>query len=210
MTKLITLWLQKTFQPDRTLLTQMKKDPCYPFLMVKPRLYALEHWNSNLWKGILLLIVSIIGGGIYFSSEIMDFHLCTAFFVVGPLFGSWMVLTSASKRRLIVDHIHGNYKFYIRQGLVHKGFLHNIYIRLVAQRTGQGKMYYKLILNGYKMEEFEICGLTDKHEALEVMGNKMAERLHLNYFDYKDQSTKHLIRHWPPIYSFEKKGNLAA
>nr|XP_014353231.1 PREDICTED: transmembrane protein 249 isoform X2 [Latimeria chalumnae] len=181
MTKLITLWLQKTFQPDRTLLTQMKKDPCYPFLMVKPRLYALEHWNSNLWKGILLLIVSIIGGGIYFSSEIMDFHLCTAFFVVGPLFGSWMVLTSASKRRLIVDHIHG-----------------------------QGKMYYKLILNGYKMEEFEICGLTDKHEALEVMGNKMAERLHLNYFDYKDQSTKHLIRHWPPIYSFEKKGNLAA
>ncbi|GCB84426.1 hypothetical protein scyTo_0025210, partial [Scyliorhinus torazame] len=64
---------------------------------------------------------------------------------------------------------------------------------------GQGKFYYKLILNGTYIEVISLTGIkfSTNREKLEKLGMRLAAKLNLNYFDCVDLTTKHVIRHWP-------------
>lgn len=62
----------------------------------------------------------------------------SAFFVFGMLSGLWLVVSNIYRRRLIINHIKANYQFFIKGRLWHEGPMHQIYVRLVAQRDGKG------------------------------------------------------------------------
>ncbi|XP_031644791.1 transmembrane protein 249 isoform X2 [Oncorhynchus kisutch] len=91
------------------------------------------------------------------------------------------------------------YRYYIHTHLRHRGPLHQIYIRMIAQKSGQVLLMYKLMLNGYKIEERELSGFSEKYELLECQGRRIATKLNLNYFDYQDTSKRHLVIHRPKI-----------
>ncbi|XP_072110543.1 cation channel sperm-associated auxiliary subunit TMEM249-like [Mobula birostris] len=120
-------------------------------------------------------------------------------FIFTLLLGLWLVLTSSGRRRLIISLNENEYEFYIRHHLEHKGPLHEIYIRLRSQKTGQGVLYYRLILNGPHIELLNLTGtkLTQNAEKLEKLGLRLATKLNLNYFDCSDVSTRHNIKQWP-------------
>ncbi|XP_078392355.1 cation channel sperm-associated auxiliary subunit TMEM249-like [Cetorhinus maximus] len=121
------------------------------------------------------------------------------FFMFLILVGLWLIITSIGRRSLIVDLNEDAYKFYIHHYLQHEGPLDEIYIRLTTQKSGQGKFFYKLILNGTYIEVLSLTGIkfSTNPEKLEKLGMRLAAKLNLNYFDCVDLSSKHVIRHWP-------------
>ncbi|XP_074918145.1 cation channel sperm-associated auxiliary subunit TMEM249 [Chelonoidis abingdonii] len=149
------------------------------------------------------------------------------FFVYGTLVGFWLLLSSMHKRHLVINHVQGCYQIYIKRRLWEEGPLHQIYVRLTAQTDGTapargesppcphgtlvphwlplacpaayGKCFYSLIINGHGLEVLALASLSDKYEHMEFLGRRIARRLKLNYFDYLDVSTRHVIRHRPPL-----------
>ncbi|XP_048449684.1 cation channel sperm-associated auxiliary subunit TMEM249, partial [Rhincodon typus] len=121
------------------------------------------------------------------------------FFIFLVLLALWLILTSIGRRNLIIDLNEDMYEFYIHRYLQRKGTLDEIYIRLKIQKTGQGKFYYKMILNGTYIEVLSLTGIkfSSNREKLEKLGMRLASKLNLNYFDCVDVSSKHVIRHWP-------------
>nr|XP_042717176.1 transmembrane protein 249 [Chrysemys picta bellii] len=62
-----------------------------------------------------------------------------------------------------------------------------------------GKRFYSLIINGHGLEVLTLASLSDQYEHMEFLGRRIARKLKLNYFDYLDVSTRHVIRHRPPL-----------
>ncbi|XP_072364082.1 cation channel sperm-associated auxiliary subunit TMEM249-like isoform X2 [Scyliorhinus torazame] len=167
--------------------------------MKNMKLYELSYLNDNLWIGIAMLIVSLIASALYLLSYMMGSMQFAGFFIFLILLGLWLIITSIGRRNLIIDLNENTYEFYIHRYLQHKGTLDEVYIRLTAQKSGQGKFYYKLILNGTYIEVISLTGIkfSTNREKLEKLGMRLAAKLNLNYFDCVDLTTKHVIRHWP-------------
>ncbi|XP_030405345.1 transmembrane protein 249-like [Gopherus evgoodei] len=123
----------------------------------------------------------------------------SGFFVYGTLVGFWLLLSSMHKRHLVINHVQGCYQIYIKRRLWEEGPLHQIYVRLTAQMDAYGKCFYSLIINGHGLEVLVLANLSDKYEHMEFLGRRIARKLKLNYFDYLDVSTRHVIRHRPPL-----------
>ncbi|MBN3284372.1 TM249 protein, partial [Polyodon spathula] len=202
-TGIFSTWDYKVYKAEQVLHNKMKKNHCYPFTLEKPNVFTMDYHRDDLWKGLLLLLASVIGSGVYLSGHevslfvFQDYHEFAAFFVLGLCLGIWITASASFKRRLIIDHHAGFYCFYIHQQLRQQGALNQIYIRMKAKRSGQGHLFYRLIINGYKIEEQQVCGLSENYEVLEILGKRMATRLNINYFDHIDISARHLVTHWP-------------
>ncbi|XP_065438562.1 cation channel sperm-associated auxiliary subunit TMEM249 [Chrysemys picta bellii] len=123
----------------------------------------------------------------------------SGFFVYGILVGFWLFLSSMHKRHLVINHARGCYQIYIKRRLWEEGPLHQIYVRLMAQTDAYGKRFYSLIINGHGLEVLTLASLSDQYEHMEFLGRRIARKLKLNYFDYLDVSTRHVIRHRPPL-----------
>ncbi|XP_015681701.1 transmembrane protein 249 [Protobothrops mucrosquamatus] len=122
----------------------------------------------------------------------------SAFFIFSMVSGLWLVISNFCKRRLIINHTRDVYQFYIRGILWHEGPLHQIYVRTVSQRDAYGKLFYSLIINGYRLEVLTLVRLTKNYELVDTLGRRIARYLNLNYFEYEDLSMLHVVRHFPP------------
>uniref|UniRef100_A0A452I4R5 Transmembrane protein 249 n=1 Tax=Gopherus agassizii TaxID=38772 RepID=A0A452I4R5_9SAUR len=158
----------------------------------------MEYYKDTLWKGTLIFLICVLGGVFYFKSEKV-FQDYSGFFVYGTLVGFWLLLSSMHKRHLVINHVQGCYQIYIKRRLWEEGPLHQIYVRLTAQTDAYGKCFYSLIINGHGLEVLVLANLSDKYEHMEFLGRRIARKLKLNYFDYLDVSTRHVIRHRPPL-----------
>ncbi|XP_042165769.1 transmembrane protein 249 [Oncorhynchus tshawytscha] len=165
-------WDHQFNATEQALTDKIKNNPCYPFTIVKDEAY-------------LFLV--------------QDHHKYTGFLVFSMCLSLWLVCSGAFRRRLVIDHKKKEYRYYIHTHLRHRGPLHQIYIRMIAQKSGQVLLMYKLMLNGYKIEERELSGFSEKYELLECQGRRIATKLNLNYFDYQDTSKRHLVIHRPKI-----------
>lgn len=176
----------------------MKNNPYYPFTIRQPHVYELNYMNHNLAIGIFLVISSFCIYTICLFKSLPGSIQLSGIFIFIFLLGAWLIVTSVGRRSLIIDLIEDMYEFYIYRYLMHKGPLGEIYIRLKSQKTGQGVLYYRLILNGPHIEVLNLTGirLTINSEKLEKMGLRLAAKLNLNYFDFTDISLRHVIRHW--------------
>nr|XP_046216768.1 transmembrane protein 249-like isoform X3 [Oncorhynchus gorbuscha] len=157
-------WDHQFNATEQALTDKIKNNPCYPFTIVKD-VFVLEYLHENIWKGSLLLIASTIGTACYMNMEFGDHHKYTGFLVFSMCLSLWLVCSGAFRRRLVIDHKKKEYRYYIHTHLRHRGPLHQIYIRMIAQKSGQVLLMYKLMLNGYKIEERELSGFSEKYEA---------------------------------------------
>ncbi|XP_031441906.1 transmembrane protein 249 [Clupea harengus] len=111
----------------------------------------------------------------------------------------WLICSGAFRRRLVIDNDKGEYRFYVHTHLRHRGPLNQIYIRIIAQKSDRKSLMYRLVLNGYKIDSYTICGFSEKYKLLECQGRTIATNLKLNYFDYIDTSKRHCVIHRPKI-----------
>ncbi|XP_060098888.1 cation channel sperm-associated auxiliary subunit TMEM249 [Heteronotia binoei] len=191
------LWDFSCFNPEMKLSQKLQGNRYFPFQVQQPKVFVMEYYKDMLWKGALLFITSLVTSIFYFRTE-MGSQNFSGFFIYGIMIGLWLIASNMNKRRLIINHNKERYQFYIKGCLWQEGPLYQIYVRLVAQRDAYGKLFYSLIINGYRLEVLSLANLSSKFEQIDVLGRRIARNLNLNYFDYEDISTRHVIRHRPP------------
>uniref|UniRef100_A0A8C0ITW8 Transmembrane protein 249 n=1 Tax=Chelonoidis abingdonii TaxID=106734 RepID=A0A8C0ITW8_CHEAB len=189
------LWNLCFFDVERSLARRLQQNTHYPFQVQQPNgeedvslAPAPSPPCSSLALGLGSRVRPLQVSQDYFG-----------FFVYGTLVGFWLLLSSMHKRHLVINHVQGCYQIYIKRRLWEEGPLHQIYVRLTAQTDAYGKCFYSLIINGHGLEVLALASLSDKYEHMEFLGRRIARRLKLNYFDYLDVSTRHVIRHRPPL-----------
>ncbi|KAJ7338253.1 hypothetical protein JRQ81_010984 [Phrynocephalus forsythii] len=194
----LTLWYFNLINSEKKLNEKFQENKYFPFQVQQPKVFVMEYYKDMIWKGGLLFLVSLVASIFYFKAKkgSQDFSV---FFVYGMLAGLWLVVSNMNKRRLIINHVREIYQFYIKGILWQEGPLHQIYVRLVAQRDAYGKLFYSLIINGYRLEVLTLIDLSENYELIDALGRRLARNLYLNYFHYEDVSTHHVIRHSPPL-----------
>nr|XP_056710573.1 cation channel sperm-associated auxiliary subunit TMEM249 [Euleptes europaea] len=193
----LVLWDFSFSNPEIKLSQKVQGNKFFPFQVQQPRVFVMEYYKDLLWKGALLFTVSLVASVFYFRAE-TGFQNFVGFFIYGITIGLWLIISNMHKRRLIINHNKERYQFYIKGCLWQEGPLYQIYVRLVAQRDAYGKLFYSLIINGYRLEVLTLANLSSKFEPIDILGRRIARNLNLNYFDYEDISTRHVIRHRPP------------
>ncbi|XP_077209677.1 cation channel sperm-associated auxiliary subunit TMEM249 isoform X2 [Paroedura picta] len=193
----LVLWDFSFSNPVKNLSQKLQGNKFFPFQVQQPRVFVMEYYKDMLWKGSLLFVSSLVASVFYFRSE-MGSQNFSGFFIYGMTIGLWLIASNMNKRRLIINHNKGLYQFYIKGCLWQEGPLYQIYVRLVAQRDAYGKLFYSLIINGYRLEVLTLANLSSKFEQIDILGRRVARNLNLNYFDYEDISMRHVIRHRPP------------
>ncbi|XP_062986023.1 cation channel sperm-associated auxiliary subunit TMEM249 [Elgaria multicarinata webbii] len=193
----LALWHCNFINSEQKLTEKLQENKYFPFQVQQPRVFVMEYYKDMIWKGALLFVASLVASIFYFKAKkgSQDF---STFFIYGMFSGLWLVVSNINKRRLTINHLKGIYQFYIKGILWEEGPLHQIYVRLVAQRDAYGKLFYSLIINGYRLEVLTLAELSEKYELIEALGHRIARNLSLNYFDYEDVSARHIIRHLPP------------
>uniref|UniRef100_H2YC54 Uncharacterized protein n=1 Tax=Ciona savignyi TaxID=51511 RepID=H2YC54_CIOSA len=128
-----------------------------------------------------------------FSNELFD----TAFILMF-LWSIRFISFNWQKRRIVLEKDGQNYFFYVGGRLVYEGEIHNIYFRLRSQCSSNGSTYYRLVLNGFHVEEQELSSMTTNKAALELLAKRIAFKTNVNYFDSDDVSISHIVRHVNP------------
>ncbi|XP_039177360.1 transmembrane protein 249 [Crotalus tigris] len=193
----LALWYCCFINSEEYLHQQLLENKYFPFQVQQPKVFVMEYYKDTVWKGLLGFVISVVASIFYFktSATHQDF---SAFFIFSMVSGLWLVISNVCKRRLIINHSRDVYQFYIRGILWHEGPLHQIYVRTVSQRDAYGKLFYSLIINGYRLEVLTLVRLTKNYELVDTLGRRIARYLNLNYFEYEDLSMLHVIRHFPP------------
>ena len=73
----------------------------------------------------------------------------------------WLICSGAFRRRLVIDNDKGEYRFYVHTHLRHRGPLNQIYIRIIAQKSGEETFilmtYYTILLHTVYSNNYAIC-----------------------------------------------------
>ncbi|XP_033099046.1 transmembrane protein 249-like [Anneissia japonica] len=186
-------------KPEETFQLKLEKNAVYPFDEIDEDRYEVAFRSP--WLGISAGILTglTLSMVIFYASTKPDQYI--SFFFIAIAVMLYTAYMYKDMRRLTLDIANSRYEFRIKDRLIYRGHVHNIYIRLVGQNSGAGDVYYKVVLNGYHSEELPLTSSTVRKEKLEKLGKKLAARLNLNYFDWLDRSTKHVIRHRCPYES---------
>ncbi|XP_071941114.1 cation channel sperm-associated auxiliary subunit TMEM249-like [Antedon mediterranea] len=181
---------------EETFQSKLEKNSVYPFDEIEKDRYEIifrSPWlgiSAGILTGLTLSMV------IFYASTTPDQYI--TFFFIAMAVMLYTTYTYKAIRKITLDMANSRYEFRINNRLIYRGHVHNIYIRLVGQNSGAGDVYYKVVLNGYHSEELPLTSSTVRKEKLEKLGKRLAARLNLNYFDWLDKSTKHVIRHRCP------------
>ncbi|XP_066571841.1 cation channel sperm-associated auxiliary subunit TMEM249-like [Amia ocellicauda] len=189
-------WKNELFRPEHTLNEKLRESRFHPFILQEPNVFVLEY-RQNIWKAVILLIASIIGNLLHVTGNYKDFQGLTALFVFTLCLALWFMPVATVKRRVVIDHNLGVYKFYVHKQLRHQCPLNDIWIQMVAKKSEDSCVFYKLTLRGIHIDCQQLSGISECYEVMEILGKRMASRLNINYFDYRDVSARHLINQWP-------------
>ncbi|KAL0218734.1 hypothetical protein P9112_004387 [Eukaryota sp. TZLM1-RC] len=175
--------------------SRLSDNPYYPFTRVgddKFVLYFTYH-RVYVFLGIglssLYYIVANIGS---LSRDIQNAYFLYA---VVAFIASFIVIWSFKDPRVyIIDGQKGACFFRMQKSSLKAVPLHNIYVRL-RRTEGTSGHYYYLIFNGKDVEGRMITGTTRRKKSLRKAGQLLASNLGINYFDERNVSEYHNIRH---------------
>ncbi|KAI9145197.1 hypothetical protein BKA69DRAFT_547094 [Paraphysoderma sedebokerense] len=178
---------------------EIERNPHYPFLLDRNGCYTMSIRYRLLYAAIVAFIVSL---GFLVAWTTGNFVQNNNFFLF-PLFG--IIISLAGIYNYRAQRIYTLYPKLLEYSLSHdnklhvSGNYHNVYIRLRREiRGGSRSKFYHLIFNGYQIDGIQISESTKNVEELRKLGQLIAERLDLNYFDEQNSSEHHVIRHLRP------------
>ncbi|XP_077978827.1 cation channel sperm-associated auxiliary subunit TMEM249-like [Glandiceps talaboti] len=178
-------------KPEAIFKKKLEDHHTYPFTEIKPGYFTFITRSSKLWKAVFVVVSILIGILGWYVVNPLDQNITILLIVVGS--ACYTILKYKDKRTIIINANDDEYEFYTANSLVYRGHIHNIYIRLRGLKGGGGDMYFTIVLNGYHVEEQELSSTGTNREKLEKLAKLLASRLGINYFDFKDKSTKHIL-----------------
>ena len=207
VTGIFTKWEFDLLEKPETLFKRnLDINPTFPFVPLRPGLYALRVTSARWAIGVIFMAITILITVFAFgtSSEIDEFMV----FPVLVLLCSFFVTLSYAKAKVFVlDAEAKMYEFYRGNRLIYRGHVHNLYIRLKGQNSGGGDTYYQVVLDGYLVDEEPITGSTTRKDRLAKLARRLSARLNINFFDSTDKSRYHVIRHRCP-YATDSTANV--
>ncbi|XP_026579179.1 transmembrane protein 249, partial [Pseudonaja textilis] len=160
----LALWYCSLVNSEEYLHEQLQENKYFPFQVQQPKVLVIEYYKDTIWQGLVCFVISVFSSIFYF--KLYGAHQDLSCFLILSMASSlWVLVSNLCKRRLIINHIRQYYQFYIRGILWQEGPLHQIYVRLVSQRDAHGKLFYSLIINGYRLEVLTLVRLTKNHEV---------------------------------------------
>ena len=180
-------------KPEVRFKRQLEQNPTHPFREIEPNVFVVRLKSNKVMIGFTIGAATvIITTAIYVSiGSINEYIVFPGIIFYGFLS---MAMYHMKRHSCVLDCNNKMYEYYHGDRLVYRGHYHNIYIRLKGQQTGNGEMYYTLIMNGYLLNEEELTSSSPIHNKLAKFGRKLSHRLDLNFFDYTDKSRYHIIR----------------
>ncbi|XP_071811830.1 cation channel sperm-associated auxiliary subunit TMEM249-like isoform X2 [Apostichopus japonicus] len=187
-------------KPEDIFQARLEKNPIFPFEETEENHYEYEFISIWFWFSLATIAAALVIGGIVMLAvrNPMSYLVCC---IICVLVSAYTAYVYQGKRKVVIDHDNDSYTFYRKGRRIYTGHVHNIYIRLVGQKGGNGEIYYKVVLNGFNLEVQALSSSTLRCEKLEKLGRRLATRLNLNFFDWTDRSTRHVIRHRCPYVS---------
>ncbi|XP_070566993.1 cation channel sperm-associated auxiliary subunit TMEM249-like [Ptychodera flava] len=178
-------------KPEETFKKNLEKNHTYPFTETDSGYFEYETRSPKFWQAIVIVAILVVGVIGYYADHPFDQNLTLVILVVSS--ACYIIFTYKDKRRIVINTNTDEYGFYIGEKLMYRGHIHNIYIRLRGLKGGGGDMFFNIVLNGYHVEEQELSSTSTNKEKFERLGKLLAARMNLNYFDFKDVSTKHIL-----------------
>ncbi|XP_072179610.1 cation channel sperm-associated auxiliary subunit TMEM249-like [Diadema setosum] len=186
-------------RPEDVFREKLAENHIHPFTETAPNRFMYEFRSQWFWIFLFGIIVEIIGVTLWYlfwdPSQFISFAVL--FFVISL----HRIYVHKDMIKIIIDLPRGEYYIVKKGDLTYRGLLHNIYIRLIGQNSGSGEIFFKIVLNGYNLAPQDLTSSTVRKEKLEKLGRRLASRLGINYFDWTDKSTRHVIRHRSPFAS---------
>lgn len=184
-------------RPDVILKQNLDRNPIFPFVVIGDNVYALTVQSSKLYMyTFLALVTAVVTTSIYGYQENANELLIYPIIIFLGFFRQ--IVKFWKDRTYVLDSNKKMYEFYRGNKLIYRGHYHNIYIRLIGQNTGNGDVYYNVVLEGYYVDSTTITSAVTFPKKLMKLAKKLAYRLDLNYFDPADRSRGHIIRHRCP------------
>lgn len=201
ITNIKNSWL--LLDPEHYLKKKLKMNPIHPFKKSSVNgIYVFTScifWDTfrNISLLIGLLFFMIIRMSFQISKGLDDYItisiLCSFFLIIRLI---WCM----NGRTLIIDHNCRCYEYYRGEKIIYRGHLHNVFVRLKSTEAAEGEIYFKVILGGYLVDEFDVTNYSDKSDGLKILAKQLAKNLNINYIDHKDISRHHVVRHLCPYF----------
>ena len=175
---------------------RLDKNPYYPFHEAAPNVFKYTVKSNSFLAGLALGVSLIVFMLVMYVNSPPDQWI--VFPLLGLIFALLLMSYYWEERTFILYGNDRQYELYRGDKLVYRGHYHNIYIRLVAQKSHGGDTYYHVELNGYQVDKQVLTSTSTKMMKLRKLGRRLAGRLNLNYFDFMEKSRHHIIRHKCP------------
>ncbi|KAJ8024643.1 hypothetical protein HOLleu_34600 [Holothuria leucospilota] len=122
-------------RPEDVFQARLEKNPIYPFEETEENHYEFEFISIWFWLSLGALgTVIIVGGILMLAAENPLAYL--VYCIICLVITSYTSYVYQGPRKVIIDQNENYYEFYRKGRHVHKGHVHNIYIRLLGQKGG--------------------------------------------------------------------------
>ncbi|XP_030845827.1 transmembrane protein 249-like [Strongylocentrotus purpuratus] len=185
-------------RPEDVFREKLEENHIHPFTETGPNRFEYEFRSRWFWIFFFAIVIEIIGVSMWYAmgnpSQFISFAV--VFFIISI----HRLHAHKDMIKIIIDLHKGEYYILKKGDLTYRGLLHNIYIRLIGQNSGAGSIFFKIVLNGHNLAPQDLTSSTVRKEKLEKLGRRLANRLGINYFDWTDKSTHHIL--WQTIVIF--------
>ncbi|ODM97517.1 Transmembrane protein [Orchesella cincta] len=186
------------YKPEDELYYRLQDNPYWPFKMISDGYFYVVVQSDRAAYGMWTLIATV--GCYAVCTIILGFYsIPQSFFLISLLLSLWTLRGRIAWRELIISRRgRGSYMLRVlsNQEKLIQHELRNIYIRLAKKDDSSGDPYFWLNLSGYELDDYRITRMTKAESALRIMGMRLAYRLGVNFFDWKDESEEHLVFHY--------------
>jgi len=162
----------------------------HPFDETSPGYYVMQTKRKRRHSAVLFFLLVSLPLTLFLCNADFYFYVIYAILAAYPFH---LMLSNIPPRTYVIDTLNTAYEFYIGEGLVYKGHMHNFYVRLEGHDD-----FYKVLFNGYLVEEFPVTSMSKDKEKLGLLARRLAEVLKLNFMDCTTVSRSHIIRHKCP------------
>ena len=121
--------------PEEVFQAKLEKNPIHPFTETTPDHFEVTLRSPWLWMSLICLIGTSIVTVCNYATNPLDQSL--TYFIMAIMVFLYSTFVYSDLRRIVIDTTRHEYEFHVGSRLVYRGHIHNVYIRLVGQKSGE-------------------------------------------------------------------------
>ncbi|GAV06535.1 hypothetical protein RvY_16504 [Ramazzottius varieornatus] len=185
--------------PESQLVKFSRVNPAYPFERRTYGVYVFsKKYTNHLRTAFWLLLACGIYFAIIFTGDPANYitRIDTLFFpVIGTFIAFWLIWRFSWSHTIVLNYPKFRYEYYIGEQIMSVGPVVDLYVRMKVLFAGEEDMFYHIAIGAKYIPEIEFTQLSANGNLYRRVGKRLAETLHVNYFDIMDLSPLHDCRH---------------